>query len=110
MNALDQWLVAESHLKNAASNLCKACTTLQTALSYPLPSYLDQVLLRNTLRKIQSRIVSIESTEKQIVEPRVALKGLLNLSTSHVPTNRVPPEDLSQIFSMAVSSSPCCPA
>jgi hypothetical protein len=109
MDALNKWLVAESQLKTAASNFLDACTVLQSAISHPLPSYSVRVSLEEILIKVQSRIESIESADIHRVESRAVLNGLLNLSRTLVPINRLPPETLGHIFAIVVSYSPCTP-
>ncbi|KAG8699558.1 hypothetical protein FRC08_005216 [Ceratobasidium sp. 394] len=109
MEVLNQWLAAKLHLEDAVSRFFDACTKLRSTGSQAVVSYPNQISLEDMLHQVQSQIDSIIVTEKRLHESRAVLSGLLNTSTLRVPIHRLPPETLSRIFSIAVSSTPCCP-
>ncbi|KAG9076624.1 hypothetical protein FS749_011563 [Ceratobasidium sp. UAMH 11750] len=109
MEVLNQWLAAKLHLEDAVSRFFNACITLRSTGSQAVASYPNQISLEDMLHQVQSQIDSIIVTEKRLHESRAVLSGLLNTSTLRVPIHRLPPETLSRIFSIAVSSTPCYP-
>ncbi|KAG8729434.1 hypothetical protein FRC10_003913 [Ceratobasidium sp. 414] len=109
MEALNQWKVARLHLKEAASSFLDACITLRKVAAQSFPSHPNRIVLENVLDDLQSQTDSISVVENCIHESRAVLNALLNVSTSRVPINKLPPEILSRIFSILVGSSPCYP-
>ncbi|KAG8769484.1 hypothetical protein FRC12_004937, partial [Ceratobasidium sp. 428] len=109
METLNQWITAQSHLKEAAASFLDACLALRKAAAQSFPSHPDHLILENMLDGVRSRISSIGVVENCMHESRAMLNALLNVSTSRVPINRLPPEILGRIFSIAVASSPCAP-
>ncbi|KAG8695340.1 hypothetical protein FRC09_009216 [Ceratobasidium sp. 395] len=109
METLNRWVTAQSHLKEAAASFLDACLALRKAAAQSFPSHPNHLILENMLHDVQSRISSIGVVENCMHESRAVLNALLNISTSRVPINRLPPEILGRIFSIAVASSPCAP-
>ncbi|KAG8719265.1 hypothetical protein FRC09_011391 [Ceratobasidium sp. 395] len=108
MEALNQWVTAHSHLKDAAAGFFDACLALKKVAVQSRPSHANQVILESVIDDVQSRMDSIEAVEGWMRESRAALNALLNHSTSCVPINRLPPEILGRIFAIVVGSTPCC--
>ncbi|KAG8696301.1 hypothetical protein FRC08_007249 [Ceratobasidium sp. 394] len=109
MEALNQWKIAQLRLKEAASSFLDTSITLRKVVAQSFPSHLNQIVLENVLDDLQSQIDSIGVVEHCMHESRAVLNALLNVSTSRVPINKLPPEILGRIFSILVASSPCYP-
>ncbi|KAG9074064.1 hypothetical protein FS749_014424, partial [Ceratobasidium sp. UAMH 11750] len=109
MEALNQWKTAQLRLKEAASSFLDASITLRKVAAQSFPSHPNQIVLENVLDDLHSQIDSIGVVEHCMHESRAVLNALLNVSTSRVPINKLPPEILGRIFSILVASSPCYP-
>ncbi|KAG9075705.1 hypothetical protein FS749_012603, partial [Ceratobasidium sp. UAMH 11750] len=108
MEAVNQWLVAQSNLKQAASDFLDACTTLKALALQPLASRYSQETLESALDQIHPHIDSISLVKNQLRESITALNVLRNKSTTRVPINRLPSELLGHIFALTVDPSAYC--
>ncbi|KAG8691851.1 hypothetical protein FRC08_010073 [Ceratobasidium sp. 394] len=107
MEALNQWLSAESNLKRAASDFLDACATLKAITLQSLPSRHGRDMLETALDEVRSHLNSIDIVENQLQASRTTLHSLLNTSTRRVPINRLPSELLSSIFAILLDPPKC---
>ncbi|QRV79010.1 pyrolysin [Ceratobasidium sp. AG-Ba] len=106
MDTLQQWMSSLTHLTTAAFDFLNTCHIISKEVAQTfLPP--DQAILNDMIAGVKSRIESISVVEKRMQESRAVLNALLNTSTLHVPINKLPPELLSRVFSIAVASSSC---
>ncbi|KAG9088277.1 hypothetical protein FS749_002275 [Ceratobasidium sp. UAMH 11750] len=101
MEAVNQWLVAQSNLRKAASDFLDACTALKAVALQPPRSSHNHQILEIAVDDIYPHITSIELVQNQLRASHTALNVLRNQSAKRVPINRLPPELLSYIFTLA---------
>ncbi|KAG8694557.1 hypothetical protein FRC08_008409 [Ceratobasidium sp. 394] len=120
---LQNWKSAHSQLAHAVQNYVDNCTALQAALAVPpqLPS--TQHLRDRAFSELDPDLPALPAYENCLLESRLALNKLRNMSHALVPINRLPSEILDLIFSFATKkvskpgggvlfmrSVPACPA
>ncbi|KAG8768054.1 hypothetical protein FRC12_005858 [Ceratobasidium sp. 428] len=108
MEVVKKLLETRLALENAVAEFFDACTVLKTVALSPLVSFPNQIAFENVVQSVLTSVDTVGLVEFRMKESRTALNRLLNMSPSHVPINKLPPETLGRIFSFVAAVSPCC--
>jgi hypothetical protein len=107
MKALEQWLIARTHLKEAVQAFHDACTTLQHDITQSLLAPDAQLHAENAMIRVSQEVTSIHSFEIKMAQSRALVHRLLNLSVKLAPINKLPPETLNRMFTFATLPYMC---
>jgi hypothetical protein len=107
MEALDDWLNAQTYLEQAAETFFLASTALREAAALSSPAQKDRHIIDEMLLKMCAQNGSIEKAESQLAESRVIRDSTLEMLINHIPINMLPPKIFDRIFDLAITPTSC---
>ncbi|KAG8759912.1 hypothetical protein FRC12_009668 [Ceratobasidium sp. 428] len=106
-DVFDEWKTTHDQLTHAAQSFFDACVTLLQAIDKsPAGSARDKSVDLAAM-EVYNRTQTIPTVNKQVGESQLIMRRITNTSTTRMPINVLPPEVMSRIFEIVVSSSAC---
>ncbi|KAG8716941.1 hypothetical protein FRC08_008481, partial [Ceratobasidium sp. 394] len=104
-DAFSNWYAARDQLEHAVDSFLGACTTLHQFIDQPPASCKDLGSIEDYVLKIHAQIGSIVSIATKATRSTAILRRVINTSTTLVPISVLPPEVLSRVFELTLSSN-----
>ncbi|KAG8795185.1 hypothetical protein FRC12_017378 [Ceratobasidium sp. 428] len=103
----DDWKTAHDCLTRATQSFFDTCVALLQVIDESPTSFARDRSIEEVVIGVYNRTEPVSTAMKQLRESQVIVRRINNTSTKWMPINVLPPELMSRIFALVVSSSAC---